>query len=351
MNKKIFNIVSGAKSGALNVALTVGSYLRQEGYVVETILRKYNQANVSDAIVIKDRYALDYSCALARLIKQERPALILVHGYSTHLWTKMAVARANVAVRLIHVEHNAERYTAFRRWLLTRLDPHTDQYICVSRGVAAHLARQGISDEKITVVYNGVDTAPFRLSKQPQPIYTIGMTARFSKQKDQMTLIQAVERLNQKGHCKIKLILLGDGKTKEACCRYVQEAGLTEAIEFRTGRFTEIAPLLDLFVLSTHYEGLPLVLCEAMAAGLPVIASRVPGVDEIVLDGQTGFLVAEGDVAAMAEKIKYCLDRRDSPEIVDMVGRAEEFTAERFSVAKMCQSYGAMIEAQLIKHR
>lgn len=195
MKQKILNIVSGAKSGALNVAITIGDFFKCDGYEVKLILRKYNKANLVDATVIKDRCTIDYIYRLAKCIDAEKPDIIMVHGYSTHLWTKLALLKAHHKARLIHIEHNVERYTMFRAYLLKKLDCCTDKYICVSEGVANSLRKFHLPDEKIEVIYNGIEINKFALGKQPHAEFTIGMVARFTKQKDQMTLIKAVEIL------------------------------------------------------------------------------------------------------------------------------------------------------------
>lgn len=343
MNKKIFNIVSGAKSGALNVAITVGEHLKNQGYQVETILRKYNKTDLTDAAVVKDRCTVDYIVGLAKLIDEARPDIILVHGYSTHLWTKLAVAYAKVDVKLIHVEHNVEKYTLWRSWLVKKLDKYTSKYICVSKGVAAHLIKQGADAGKVAVIYNGIDIKQFQIEKRPHDIYTIGMTARFSKQKDQMTLIKAVEQLVKKDKQKIRLILLGEGKTKSICVNYVQKAGLEDTVIFKTGRFTDIIPELDLFVLSTHYEGFGLVVVEAMAAKIPVIATDVVGVNEIISDGENGLLVLKSDVKDLIDKIMKLKVNKGAEAEQMFIENAFALVSKRFAKQNMLNSYLQMI--------
>ena len=342
MKKKVFNIISGNKSGALNIAMDLGDYLKSQGYEINTIFRKYNNTELNDVILIKDRCTLDYVIGLAKLINEAKPNIILVHGYSTHLWTKMAVAYAKVDVKLIHIEHNAEKYTPLRSWLVKKLDQYTDQYICVSKGVAANLLKQGITGEKVSVIYNGIDIEKFNIQKEQHEVYTIGMTARFSKQKDQMTLIKAVELLI-KQNVKLQLILVGGGKTKKKCEEYVQKNHLQNAICFKTGKFIDIIPQLDLFVLSTHYEGLPLVLCEAMAAHLPVIATNVAGVDEIVVDGQTGFLVEENNYKQLADKIAFVKNNQGTNSINILVNQSLEVIRKKFNRRIMCDYYKNII--------
>ena len=264
--KKILSIVSGNPSGSLNIAIDISNYLKTKGYEIIDIFRKYNNTDLKGIIVIKDRCTIDYILSLGEFIRHSKPDLIIVHGYSTHIWTKLALAYAKIEVKLIHVEHNTEKYTPFRRYLTKKLDKYTDKYICVSKGVANHLIKQGIDENKVEVIYNGIDINKFDLIKEKHDIFTVGMVARFSKQKDQMTLIKAIEYLVKEKQENINLVLMGVGKTRKKCEQYIVEHNLRENIKIIEGNIKEILPKLDVFVLATHYEGLPLVLCEAMAS-------------------------------------------------------------------------------------
>ena len=193
--KKIFSIVSGSKSGALNIALEISTDLKKRGFNVKDIFRKYNKTDITDAVVLSDQCTIDYIFQLSQLIKKERPDLIIVHGYSTHIWTKIAVAISKVSVKLIHVEHNREKYSMIRSFLTKKLDKYTDKYICVSNGVAENLARQGIDKNKEVVIYNGIDKNKFFNKKMGNEVFTIGMVGRFSKQKNQIILIKAIEKM------------------------------------------------------------------------------------------------------------------------------------------------------------
>jgi glycosyltransferase involved in cell wall biosynthesis len=332
------NIVSGAPSGCLNVALIVARYLSKY-YHCDIFLRKYNKAGIKDAVVVYDRFVLDYIVGLWKILKAKKYDIILVHGYSTHLWTKVAAGISNTS--LIHVEHNVERYTWFRAMLLRLLDRYTARYVCVSQGVAKHLLNLGIDHKKIEVILNGIDLEEFIVAKQPQPRFTIGMTARFSKQKDQMTLIKAVEHLVRAKGYNLGLIFQGDGKTLRPCEEYVTVNKLESNITFEKGRFINLAPRLDLFVLSTWYEGLPLVICEAMAARIPVIASNVPGVDEMIVNRENGYLVEPGNYMALADCIENLLCHKDNiSRITDMAMRTVE---EKFNVNIMLKKYAELV--------
>ncbi len=348
MSRKILTVVSGAPSGALNVAATIANYFGTY-FESKILLRKYNKANLKDVIVVKDVFVLDYIMNLQKEIKRIQPDLIIAHGYSTHLWTKIATIFSRVP--LIHIEHNIEKYTILRRWLLQYLDRYTLAYICVSQGVANYLIEQGINKNKVSVIYNGIDINEFHKQKQPQLQFTIGMTARFTKQKDQLTLIKAIEYLVHNEDLSVRLILQGDGKQKKKCIAYINKKQLGNIITFETGRLAELTPRLDLFVLATHYEGFGLVVCEAMAAHVPVIASDVPGVNEIIEHGKDGYLVPDGNYKALAEQIRQCYwDKQHNVQVSQVLTDAAfRKVTTKFSVKMMCDQYCKRIQEYLVK--
>lgn len=335
--KKILSIVSGNPSGSLNIAIDISNYLKTQGYEVIDIFRKYNNTDLKGIIVIKDRCTLDYIISLGKFIRNTKPDLIIVHGYSTHIWTKLALAYSKLNIKLIHVEHNTEKYTPFRRYLTQKLDKYTNKYICVSKGVANHLIKQGIDKSKVQVIYNGIDIKKFDLPKEPHNIFTVGMVARFSKQKDQMTLIKAIEYLVKEKKEKFNLLLMGVGKTRKKCEKYIIENNLNEHIKIIEGNFKDLIVKTDLFVLATHYEGLPLVLCEAMASHTPIIATNVPGVNEIIINNKTGLLVKENDVYDLANNILKM--KKDLVLRKNFVHQSDIFINKNFNLQLMYNNY------------
>lgn len=335
--KKILSIVSGNPSGSLNIAIDISNYLKTKGYEVIDIFRKYNNTDLKGIVVIKDKFTIDYILSLGEFIRHSKPDLIIVHGYSTHIWTKLALAYAKIPVKLIHVEHNTEKYTPFRRYLTRKLDKYTDRYICVSKGVANHLIKQGIDKSKVEVIYNGIDIQSFDLAKEKHDIFTVGMVARFSKQKDQMTLIKAIEYLIKEKNEKINLLLMGIGKTRKKCEKYISEHNLDNNIKIIEGNFKDLIVKTDLFVLATHYEGFGLVLCEAIAAKTPVISTDVSGANEVVLNNKTGLLVEDNNVLDLTNNI---LKMKNNKELRESLSKeAYDFINKNFSLELMYRNY------------
>ena len=170
------------------------------------------------------------------------------------------------------------------------------------------------------------------------------MSARFARQKDPQTLIRALAVLRERGLQPV-LQLAGGGKAsyRRATERLTRRLGLDGQVRF-LGHHSDVPGLLmsqRIFVLSTHWEGMPLALLEAMAAGCACVASLVPGVEGVLEDGRTGLLVPEADPVALADALEHLL--RD-PELAGRLGAAGRARAiEEHGVDLMMRRYEALL--------
>ncbi len=283
---------------------------------------------------------------LVQVCRDFRPDVLVAHGFSEHLWGRYAGLLAKVP-HLVHVEHNTrERYTAWRlaqaRWLAQR----TDRIVGCSEGVRLRLLEMGMPTAKTIAIPNGIRLEPFvHADAHPvaQRIPGIVMVARFSKQKDHATLLRATALLRERG-LRPPVLLAGGGKGRhrQPLEALAAELGLQEQVQF-LGLCRDVPGLLlqhQIAVLSTHYEGMPLALLEGMAAGCAVVGSAVPGVREVIRDGQDGRLVAPNDPAALADVLQHLLT---TPDDVARLGAAARATAlQRHSREVMNQRYEAL---------
>jgi glycosyltransferase involved in cell wall biosynthesis len=165
-----------------------------------------------------------------------------------------------------------------------------------------------ISEKKITVLYNGIDTSKFSpAEKKPKPggPLVIGNAGRLSKQKAQHHLIELAEQLTNKG-VSFKILVAGDGELHEELTTKTQEKNLQDHIQWE-GFISDIKSFLrkiDVFVLTSHWEGFGYVLIEAMLCGLPVIAFNVSSNPEIVANEETGYLIPPYDIDKLAEAVE-----------------------------------------------
>ena len=169
--------------------------------------------------------------------------------------------------------------------------------------------------------------------------------ARLAPVKDHGTLLDAFGRFRA-ARPDAHLTLVGDGPARSALAGSAARLGLAGAVTF-AGERAEIAPLLaafDVFALSSLSEGISLTLLEAASAGLPVVATRVGGNEEVVIDGETGILVPAADPAAFAEALAAVAARSDRA-LMGARGRAR--VERRFSVERMAQAY-ARVYAEVL---
>lgn len=302
--------------------------------------------------------------AFWKVLRRLRPAILHTYNLSA-LEYNLTAALAGVPVR-IHAEHGRDAadpagLNKKHNFLRRRVAPFIDRFVPVSDDLQRWLAKVvGIAPAKIVLIANGVDTARFR----PQPAaagsspwqpgdFVIGTVARIQDIKNHRGLVEAFIRLrallpDQREH--LRLSIIGDGPLMPALRAQVAAAGL-EQVVWLPGARDDIPQLLhtfSLFCLPSLAEGTPVSLLEAMACGLPVVASRVGGIPEVVTEGEHGFLVAPADCEALAAALaRYAADGA----LVRRHGDAARLRIERdFSMAAMLAAYLGLYDA-LYQHK
>jgi glycosyltransferase involved in cell wall biosynthesis len=360
--RRVIHFVTGGGSGATKVAIDLAAgNLRNGTFEPLLILRRkrvplpasmqhqIEQAGLRVAWVDRSPKSKTLT-QLETLIRDFRPDIFVAHGNSEHIWGRQAALRAGVRV-VIHIEQNCERYPFWRRWAAIRLAAQTSATVCVSQGVVGHLKPLGLLSRRVEVIHNGIDSTRFSVGAPPFASRStdIVMVARFARQKDQLTLIRAAQILVNEGWTG-KLHLGGGGKSshRKAAEKLVDKLQLRDRVAF-LGHVNDAAPLYHrcrVGVLSTHYEGIPLVLIDYMAAGCAAVASIAPGTTDVIQDGQNGWLFPQGDAPALARLLAKIIS--GGPEIETVVTRAQAEAPSRFSVEKMVDRYEALF-ADLLK--
>jgi glycosyltransferase involved in cell wall biosynthesis len=268
---------------------------------------------------------------LARLAARSLglPALFTAHGWA---FTEGVPALQRFGARWI------ERGASTLAQLIILVSEY-DRRIAVSSSVGGA--------EKLRVIHNGMPDISLDEQARPEvaPPRMI-MIGRFAEQKDHRTLFQALAQLRDRDWF---LDLVGDGPLRSSAQELVVELGLEDRVSF-LGMRTDVSSLLaraQIYVLSSRWEGLPRSIIEAMRAGLPVVASDVGGVAELVEDGSTGCLVPRGDVDALAARLGELLGSSELRLLLGKQGRMQyesEFTFERMYQSTLA-SYREVIEA------
>ncbi|NLT07660.1 MAG: glycosyltransferase family 4 protein [Solirubrobacterales bacterium] len=320
--------------GVLAVERAVGEAVaaRRPGTVVAT---------VREPAGLRDRGAL---AEHRRAIRAFAPAV--VHVNQAWPWAggyAIAAAVASPGVRAVAVDHlpvggaipRVRR--AGRRLLARRLDAH----VAVGERAAREVERLvGLPDGSVLAVPNGV---PAELPQPAPPLApgtVVGSLGRLTDQKDYAALVRVLPRLEG-----VTLALVGDGPQRPALERLAAELGVADRMLI-TGWVEDARrhlPALDVFALPSRWEGMPLVILEAMHAGVPVVATDVGSVAEAVADGETGYVVAPGDGDALAERLGRLVA---DGELRRRLGeRARAVAAERFSATAMAARYDRVYRA------
>jgi len=315
----------------------------------------------------RDGHDLKAYYRLYKILKDCKPDILHTRNLSA-LESQMVGAAARIKSR-VHGEHGRDIYDLHgksRKYNLLRkaVQPFVGQYIAVSRDLAGWLqATVGVPSRKITQIYNGVDSVKFHPRGGPRgPIgppgfatgdaILIGSVGRLAHVKDFPTLIRAFDRLRElwpEGRTRLRMVIVGEGTTRPECERLIAELGLGEQTWLAGDRsdIPELMRAMDLFVLPSLGEGISNTILEAMACGLPVIATDVGGNPELVAPGKTGTLVPVADHEKMAQALlAYVRD----PARMAQEGRAARAEIEaRFSMEAMVAGYLRVYDAALAR--
>ena len=244
--------------------------------------------------------------ALRRLIRQERYDIVHLHTKRAHalsLWLPRG-ERAPKYLVTRRMDYPEPR-NCYTRYLYNR---RVDGVVAISRSVADRLSEAGVNRRPIRLIYSGIDPGPFKgplKDQRPNEPPIVAILAVLEERKGHRFLLDAARVLKERGR-RIKYVFAGDGSQKAQLQRMVQRLGLREEVSF-VGFVKDVPKFLssiDVLVLPSLYEGLGVAALEAMAAGKPVVATRVGGLAESIIDGETGFLVPSRDATALAEAIQ-----------------------------------------------
>lgn len=287
---------------------------------------------------------------LARQARAFGAELIHTQLSTAALWGSLAGRLAGIPV-VAHVRalNNKVCYTL------------ADRVIAISQAVKQHLQAQGMSGERIDVVYTGLDPARYRrvlssaeakarlglASDQP----TVGVVAHLTGRKGHAVFLEAAARL-AKACPNARFLLLGDGPERAALAAQAARLGVERAVRF-LGFHADVLPFyaaMDVVVLpSVAGEGLPRTLLEASYLGIPVIGTRLSGVPEIIVEGETGFVVPVGEPGPLAERMAQLL--RDDRLRTRLGAAGTARIREKFTVPAMIAGTVAVYERALTSGR
>ncbi len=283
---------------------------------------------------------------VAAELRDSSADVLLCHGYKANILGRLAARRVGVPVVAVSRGWTWEgrkmrAYTHLDKWHLRAMD----HVVSVSEGQAAKVRACGVPPERMTTIRNSARLAAFT---EPDAAYCTKLLAKFTPSDGVERVVVAAGRLSpEKGFgvlidaaaevCAndpgVGFVLFGEGDERAALEARIAARGLTR--RFRMPGFTpdldRYLPCADVVALSSFTEGLPNVLLEASAAGVPVVGTAVGGVPEVIADGETGYVVPPRDPAALAEKLTRLLGDCDLRRTMGDAGRRRmrtQFTFE-----------------------
>ncbi|MCX7761818.1 MAG: glycosyltransferase family 4 protein [Candidatus Kryptonium sp.] len=348
----LYVVTSAGFGGASMHVLQLMKFSRSQGYQVGLVSapepRLINEAKELGVEIFQNPYFVrrfhlvnDIKAffPVYRAIKKFKPDIIHAHsskaGIIARFWA--AILKVKPVIFTAHGWAFTEGREYWKRWILALIEriaaKVTTKIICVSEhDKMLALKFKVASPDKLIVIHNGVDVNLFKNLKKTKidDEVVITFVGRLVPQKDVFLLIDAMERID-----KAKLWIVGDGELKDKVIRYISKKNLNHKITL-FGERSDIPNILsqsDIFVLPSRWEGLPLTIIEAMMAGLPVVASNVGGVSELVDNGVTGFLVPPGNVEVFVDALKTLVDNESLRQEMGKAGLKKAF--EKFSLDNM----------------
>lgn len=287
-----------------------------------------------------------YIIKLISFVYKFKPDIIHCHNIASF---KLAIILKRVFrnIKIVYTIHDTNIIKE-NIFLVSKINKYCDKVISISDSVKEECLYYGIDNFKISKVYNGIDIEKFNIVKEKHKNINIGCVARIlPEKKGQDILIKALEKIKDKQD--IRLFFAGDVeyingkkilKKLNILKKLVKDLNLNENVEFcgNIENIPEFLKNIDILVLPSRYEGFGLVLIEAMAAKIPVIASNIDGPKKIIND-KYGYLFNVNDHEDLALKLLECIDNYDKT-----IDDAYKYVCKNYSIENMIKEYGKIYE-------
>jgi len=300
---------------------------------------------------------------LVGIMRSGKFDIVHTHMFASNFLGRVAAILAGVPVIVSTVQLIAEREKWWEILLDRALQVKTDVMITSSEAVRRSFIKRGIREDKIVTIYNGIDFSRFdsidrtrardkirREFDLDDSIYLVGTVARLQRVKGIECLIEAAKHVME-GIPDARFLIVGDGPQKAELEYRIKQLGLSSRFIFAgtRGDVPAILSALDLFVLPSLSEALGIAVIEALLMQVPVVATNVGGVPEIVKSGETGLLVSPKDPIRLGEAIAYMHSNRDEASTMAQAG--ERRVREMFEISRLAQKQVGLYEMLLARRQ
>lgn len=311
------------------------------------LLKDLEQEKIGCHVFLRKGIAPDIFQRLYRYIKAHRIDIVHTHHFTQLLFAALPARLAGA--KIIHTEHEFFSYgeSLFSRTMIKPLSRLCYRVTAVGPEVAEYFVRTiGMPRKRMAVIPNGVDLTRFQCDPRPvreelglnQGHIVIGTVGRLEPEKDQKTLLEAFRYVKEK-HTAARLVIVGNGRMADELKSHAKRLDIAGQTFFLGTRrdVPRVLSAMDLFVLPSIREGLPISLIEAMAARKPVVASDIGSVRDLIRHEENGLLVEPGDAVTLS---KFLLRLLGSSALRDSMGDKGRRLVERsFSLPAMIHEY------------
>ena len=301
-----------------------------------------------------------------KLISDEQIAALVCHGYKAATVGWFAARKSGIPAIAVSRGWTAEDwkvrlYEVLDRFMLKRMD----RVVCVSNAQATKVAKAGVMTERIHVIHNSIVTDRFQQAYpeyrdklldlfsgrcRSKIRYLVGAAGRLSPEKGFDILVEAAAKVVNSRQ-DVGFVVFGDGVLGAELEKQIDLLGVADLVKLAgfTKELDRYMPQFDLFVQSSHTEGLPNVLLESLAAGVPVIATNVGGTSEVLNEGKQGKLVPANDPLQLSESIKLALADPSQLQAAATVGK--KWVNDEFNFSKQASNYATVLQSCLQNSR
>lgn len=342
LDKKRFNVIVYC----LHKRGDYADELEAEGYTVHFYPQKTRITRYMRGLTVRN------------VLNHEQVSILHSHNTAAFLDGLVGAKLARTPV-FIHTDHVREFPDKRRYMAAEKIASHfADEIVAVSHHVREALIEyEKISPQKISIIYNGTDFSPCQNGDVINAVRdefnikpgerVVGCVARLAKQKGFELFMRAAARILRQVP-NVRFVIVGDGREYDRLVALGNQLGIGSKVCF-TGARTDverILPLFDVFLMTSHYEGMPISLLESMVSSIPVVATAVGGVPEVIQDGVSGYLIDSRDPERISERVIRLLCNDDLRITMGENGRRIYQT--HFTVERMAEKYTKLYERYLI---
>jgi sugar transferase (PEP-CTERM/EpsH1 system associated) len=346
METMLLNMISHLDGSRFKTSVCCFDRLGPLAYQVEQ--------KAAEVTLLKRKTGFDwrYPQRLASHLKSRNVQVLHLHNPTAFFYGALAGKLARVPC-VVYTEHGRDLSSGWKvklahRWIARMVDRIV---VVAEHGRRVLSQEEGVDKSKIELIYNGIDGQRFDRAHHADQFESIrkglglnpdtkviGFVGRLAPIKNHAVLLKAMRKVVEDVP-NVALLLIGDGPLKAEIESMVKEFGLDKQVSILGTRtdIPELMSIMDLFVLPSFSEGLSLTLIEACAAGLPIVATRVGGNEEVVVDQLNGLTVPSNDQEALAKAITSLLSDVETSR--KMGNNARERFEERFTLQDMVQKY------------